>query len=146
RRPPHDPDGQRELRAHPVERGVVLEQAEVARRADRPGPHEYDEAELDQVAAARAGLEGGVDVLDRRADFRKEAHHRPQSSENCARYCFESLGLRAAGCSSLRSTASSSTRTSISVWRKQLSACSGVFTMGSPRTLKLVLTMTGEPV
>ena len=34
----------------------------------------------------------------------------------------------------------------MSVARKQRYACSGVQTIGSPRTLKLVLIITGQPV
>ena len=38
------------------------------------------------------------------------------------------------------------TSVSISVPMKQRKASSGVHTIGSPRTLKLVLTSTGQPV
>ena len=45
-----------------------------------------------------------------------------------------------------RTTKFSSTSTSISVPKKQRSASAGVQTIGSPRTLKLVLINTGQPV
>ena len=51
-----------------------------------------------------------------------------------------------APCSAFKSTKSPSTRQSISVRMKQVYASEGVQTIGSPRTLKLVLTRTAQPV
>ena len=54
--------------------------------------------------------------------------------------------LARGGMSFLRSRHGPMARASISVRRKQRTASSGLSTMGSPRTLKLVFTITGQPV
>src|SRR5579871_3532704 len=55
--------------------------------------------------------------------------------------------MRSAGdCSFLHRKQLPTTSTSISLPIKQRNASSGVHTIGSPRTLKLVLTKTGQPV
>ena len=56
------------------------------------------------------------------------------------------LSFSAGSCSSLRRKQLPTASTSISVPMKQRKASSGVHTIGSPRTLKLVLTSTGQPV
>ena len=68
-----------------------------------------------------------------------------QSNWNWARYSSTSCSF-ACGWFSFSSTKSSSTSTSMFVFMKQRYACSGEHTIGSPRTLKLVLMITGQPV
>src|SRR5262249_42583222 len=119
---------------------------QAAEQHPQPGVQPAQKRQGDQRAPAElaelAGAGGPVHVEQPHALLPGPG----QSSLNCRRWAALSASLRRFFWSCLWRIWLPSTSTSRSVARKQRQASSGVQTIGSLRTLKLVLIITGQPV